>query len=191
MIPQFKTIVKRLNRDGYHPIIVYNTNAYDKVDTLKSIENIVDVYLPDFKYEDPRLASIWSNAENYPRFARDAIKEMYRQKGNYLQVNNNGKLERGLIIRHLVLPGATENSLNVLRFLAEEVSNRIAVSLMSQYSPVLPVTGNYPLNRKITPEEYDQLVREMHKLGFTKGWIQEMESPDFYIPDFSSSHPFE
>ena len=190
MIPQFKTIVKCLNRDGYHPSIVYNTNAYDKVETLKSIEEIVDVYLPDFKYDDQQLASMWSGIKDYPQVARDAIKEMYRQKGNYLHVNESGKLDRGLIIRHLVLPGAVENSLNVLRFLAEEVSNRIAISLMSQYNPVLPVTGNYPLNRKITIAEYEQVVKEMHKLGFTKGWIQEPDSPDSYLPDFSSSHPF-
>lgn len=191
MIPQFKTIVKCLKQDGYHPSIVYNTNAYDKVETLRSLEKIVDVYLPDFKYEDPNLAYLWSGVKDYPGVARDAIKEMYRQKGNYLHINDKGKLERGLIIRHLVLPGAVENSLNVLRFLAEEVSNRTAISLMSQYSPVLPVVGNYPLSRKITCSEYDQVVKEMHKLGFTKGWIQEPDSPDFYLPDFSSSHPFE
>jgi len=191
MVPQLKAIVFRLKREGYHPIIIYNTNAYEKVETLRSLEDIVDVYLPDFKYEDPELAFSWSGVKDYPMIARDAVKEMYRQKGNYLHVNKTGKTEKGLIIRHLVLPGATDNSIRVLKFIAENLSDRIAISLMSQYHPILPVTGNYPLNRKITADEYEEVVKEMNNLGFTKGWIQEPESPDFYIPDFDSPTPFQ
>jgi putative pyruvate formate lyase activating enzyme len=150
MVVQMKAIIMALNKEGYKPIIVYNTNAYDKPETLRSLGEIVDVYLPDYKYEDPALASRWSDAADYPATACYAIKEMYRQKGNYLQMNPNGKVEKGLIIRHLVLPGAVGNSIKVLRTIAAEISNRTAISLMSQYWPVLPVTGDFPLNRKIT-----------------------------------------
>jgi putative pyruvate formate lyase activating enzyme len=191
MVPQLKSIIFALNLEGYSPTIVYNTNAYDKIETLRSLENLVDVYLPDFKYSDPELAQSWSDAGNYPPIASKAIKEMYRQKGNLLHLNKKGKLDRGMIVRHLVLPGAVQNSIDCLRFLATEVSDRIAVSLMSQYSPIYTVAGNPLLNRRITKEEYSQVVEEMNKLGFTKGWIQELDSPDYYNPDFSLSSPFE
>jgi putative pyruvate formate lyase activating enzyme len=168
MVTQMKEIVISLNDEGYNPIIIYNTNAYDKVETLRSLEDIVDVYLPDFKYDDPVLASCWSDCIDYPQMARNAIKEMYRQKGNYLHINKKEKLERGLIIRHLVLPGAVENSIKVLGYLAGEISNKVAISLMSQYRPVLQLTGSYPLNRTITAAEYELVVKEMEKLGFHK-----------------------
>ncbi len=191
MVPQLKAIILGLNQEGYHPTIIYNTNAYDKVETLRSLENLIDVYLPDLKYMDMSLSQNWSDAGNYPGIARDAVLEMYRQKGNYLHVNKSGKLDRGMIVRHLVLPGAVENSIECLRFLAEEVSNRIAVSLMSQYRPIPPVSETSPLNRKITEKEYYRVVEEMNKLGFTKGWIQELDSPEYYNPDFNSHSPFE
>jgi putative pyruvate formate lyase activating enzyme len=186
-----KMIIRALHEEGYDPVIVYNTNAYDKVEILRSLEEIVDVYLPDYKYEDPELSARWSDAPDYPLIALSAIREMYRQKGNYLHLNSKGKIESGLIIRHLVLPGAVENSIRVLRTIASDISPRIAISLMSQYRPALPVTGDYPLNRKISKKEYKLVVEEMHKLGFSKGWIQEPESSDFYLPDFNSPVPFE
>jgi putative pyruvate formate lyase activating enzyme len=191
MVPQMKAIIAVLNHEGYSPTIVYNTNAYDKVETLRSLENLVDIYLPDLKYDDPELAHSWSDAWDYPSVARKAIQEMYRQKGNVLHMSSNGKLERGLIVRHLVLPGAVQNSIECLRFLANELSDRIAVSLMSQYNPIHTIKDSAPLNRKITREEYSQVVEEMNKLGFTKGWIQEPDSPENYNPDFSLASPFE
>jgi putative pyruvate formate lyase activating enzyme len=191
MVPQVKAIILALNDEGYFPTIVYNTNAYDKIETLRSLENLVDVYLPDLKYNDPNLAFKLSGARNYPTIARKALIEMYRQKGNVLHLNESGKLDRGLIVRHLVLPGAVQNSIECLRFLAAELSNRIAISLMSQYQPIQAVAGISPLNRMITREEYSRVVEEMNKLGFLKGWMQEPESADYYNPDFSLSSPFE
>jgi len=191
MIPQMKSIIHALHEDGYFPYVVYNTNAYDKVETLKSLEAWVDVYLPDFKYMDPILSLQWSDASDYPEIAGKAIREMFRQKGNVLHLNENGVAERGIIVRHLVLPGAVENSLSVLRFLAEEVSTGITISLMSQYHPIPSVSKKTPLNRKLSNSEYSKVADEMERLGFSKGWVQDPNSSDFYFPDFESESPFE
>ncbi len=190
MVPQMKEIIRAVHREGFHPYIIYNTNSYDSVEILKSLEEWVDVYLPDFKYMDPALAKKWSDAADYPEMAGKAIREMYRQKGNVLRLNENGIAENGLLVRHLVLPGAVENSIEVLRFLAEEVSARISISLMSQYNPTAKVSGVNPLNRKIRYEEYKEVVEELDRLGFSKGWVQDHESADLYNPDFNSELPF-
>jgi putative pyruvate formate lyase activating enzyme len=191
MIPQMIAIINELRKEGHFPYIVYNSNGYDSAETLKTLEEWVDVYLPDFKYSDSDLALKYSDAANYPEIAGKAIKEMYRQTGNVLRLNENGVAEKGLLIRHLVLPGAVENSKNVLRFLEEEVSNNITLSLMSQYHPIPGVSDLNPLNRKLEKSEYDSVVEEMEKLGFTKGWVQEFDSADFYYPDFEKQLPFE
>lgn len=191
MIPQMKSIILALHKEDYFPYIVYNTNAYDSVETLKKLEELVDVYLPDYKYSDPALSQKWSDAANYPEIAGKAIREMYRQKGNTIHLNENGIAERGLLVRHLVLPGEVENSIGVLRSLAEDVSNRITLSLMSQYHPISRVSEIEPLNRNIRQAEYESVVAEMEKLGFSKGWVQDFDSADFYYPDFESERPFE
>ena len=115
---------------------------------------------------------------------------MYRQKGNMLHLNDEGMAERGLIVRHLVLPGAVANSLQALRFLAGTLSPRLTLSLMSQYQPTAAVADLPPLNRQLLPEEYAQVVAEMERLGFTNGWIQEFASADYYNPDFNQETPF-
>jgi putative pyruvate formate lyase activating enzyme len=191
MIPQMKSIILALHEQGYFPYIVYNTNAYDKVETLKALEEFVDVYLPDYKYSEPALAQKWSDAANYPEIAGLAIREMVRQKGNAIHLNEKGIAERGLLVRHLVLPGEVNNSIGVLRYLADEVSNRITLSLMSQYHPIPRVSNIISLNRKLKQEEYELVVEEMEKLGFSKGWVQDYDSADFYYPDFESENPFE
>jgi len=190
-VPQFKVIVNALFELGLHPTIVYNTNGYDKVETLLEIENLVDVYLPDFKYFDSGLSKKYSDARDYPEIAKNALKEIYRQKGSTLFLNENGAAERGIIIRHLVLPGHTENSLGVLRFIAEEISTSVHISLMSQYYPTAFVKNISPLNRTLYQEEYQSVVDEFHRLGFRKGWVQDLESHENYQPDFEKEHPFE
>ncbi len=190
MVPQMKTIIRALHEEDFFPYIVYNTGAYDSVEILKSLEEWVDVYLPDFKYADPDLARRYSDAGNYPEMAGRAIKEMYRQKGSTLRLNEKGIAEWGLIVRQLVLPGAVDNSKNALRYLAGEISERISVSLMSQFYPVKQVSKIPDLNRKLTRTEYEEVVKEMEDLGFTKGWVQDHESADFYLPDFDSENPF-
>ena len=190
-IPQMKVIIGVIQSLGYRPVWVYNTNGYDKADTLRTLEGMIDVYLPDFKYMDGELAQQYSGARDYPEFAMRTIKEMFRQKGASLITGEDHTAESGIIVRHLVLPHHVPNSLDVLRFLAEEISPRIHVSLMAQYYPTQRVVNHPNLNRGVTESEYRTVVDEMEKLGMFNGWIQEFESSTFYRPDFDQMHPFE
>ncbi len=190
-IPHVISIIENLRTKGYNPITVYNTNAYDKVEIIRSLESYINIWLPDFKYMDNTLARDYSDSINYVQIATLAIKEMFRQKGSTIIKNEVGIAESGLIIRHLVLPGKIENSLAVLRFIAEELSPNISVSLMAQYHPVEKLKYHSNLNRKLTPDEYNKVVNELDKLGIFRGWIQELESSDHYLPDFENKNPFE
>lgn len=190
-IPHVKVIIETLRKEGLNAIFVYNTNGYDKVESLKSLEGYIDVYLPDFKYLEPDLSLAFSQARNYPEVAGAALKEMYRQKGSNLRLNDDGLAESGLIIRHLVLPHAVENSVKVLKYIADELSERVHISLMSQYFPTDRVRHIPQLNRVITPEEYEQVTDAFHNLGFYRGWLQEPESSDHYRPSFGNDQAFE
>jgi putative pyruvate formate lyase activating enzyme len=191
VIQQVKSIIATVESQGYKPIWIYNSNGYDKPETLRTLEGIIDVYLPDFKYSEPETAHRYSGARDYPDFARRAIQEMFRQKGSVLLKADDGTAESGIIVRHLVLPGHVENSIGVLRFLAGEISPRIHVSLMAQYYPTENVMAHPQLGRRITEEEYMQVVAEMEQLGMYNGWVQEFDSSEFYRPDFNKEHPFE
>ncbi|HOP13257.1 MAG TPA: hypothetical protein PLH09_04730 [Lentimicrobium sp.] len=191
MVPQMLAIIKALNDSGRKPVIVYNSNGFDSVETLKSLEGIVDVYLPDLKYMEARLSDDYSDAAYYVPVARKALKEMFRQKGTALITDDAGQALSGLIVRHLVLPGYIDNSMQVLRFIAEELSPGVHVSLMSQYTP-MPAVAHHPhLGRALNESEYKRVVDEMESLGLYKGWIQELDSSGSYLPDFCMDHPFE
>ncbi len=191
MIPYMRIIMKVLRQEGNPPAFVYNSNGYDSVNTLRSLEGEIDVYLPDMKYWDSQLAASYSGAPDYPEKARLALIEMYRQKGSSLITDAHGQAVSGLIIRHLVLPGQTDQSISILRFIAEELSPRVHLSLMSQYYPVHQAKGHPELGRKLYQHEYERVVEEMHRLGFQRGWVQGFESPDHYLPDFNKEIPFE
>jgi putative pyruvate formate lyase activating enzyme len=190
-IPQMKAIIDEIRHKGFHPIIVYNSNAYDDAEELKRLEPYIDIYLPDLKYLDCKLSGKFSDAADYPETAMIAIKEMYRQKGATLRKLDDFQAESGLIIRHLVLPGFIDNSINVLRWIANNLSTRVHISIMSQYYPVPEVKNHPQLGLKISKEEYLKVVNEMNKLGFINGWIQEFDSNSNYLPDFNISNPFE
>jgi putative pyruvate formate lyase activating enzyme len=189
--PHVKAIIARLNRLGYQPVTVYNTNGYDKAEVLQSLEGMIDVYLPDFKYLDPSTAGAFSDAPDYPEVVQKSIREMYRQKGSTIVLNHDGQAVTGMIIRHLVLPGHAEESIRILEWIASELSTSVRISLMSQYYPTICVAGHDVLGRKVMAEEYRQVAEAMEKLGFYNGWIQYPESAEFYNPDFSMDHPFE
>lgn len=190
-VPQMKAIIKGLNDRGLKPVTVYNTNSYDKKETIRSISDLIDVYLPDYKYVTPSLASGYSSAYDYPEVALKAIREMYFQKGSVLRVDENGRAENGLLIRHLVLPGHSDESIAVLRTIAEELSPGVHLSLMSQYHPAYQA-GNHPvLYRKLYKSEYDKVVAVMEDLGFRNGYLQDLDSFQNYLPDFRKDHPFE
>lgn len=191
MVHQVRAIIEGLNANGYKPVTVYNTNSFDKVETLKSLEGLIDVYLPDYKYVTPELAAELSDAADYPAVALKAIREMYYQKGSTLRTDDDGKAENGMLIRHLVLPGYAEESKKVLRSIAEEISTGVHISLMSQYHPVFHADNHPDLGRSLYKEEYESVAEEMERLGFRNGYVQEMESNLSYRPDFSKDNPFE
>jgi putative pyruvate formate lyase activating enzyme len=190
-IPHVKIIVTALRNLGLDPVFVYNTNGYDTVEAIRGLEPFIDIYLPDFKYADNEIGKKYSDVKNYPQVSLASIKEMLRQKGTELPLNDRDYAEKGIIIRHLVLPGHPENSINVLRTIAKELSNELHVSLMSQYYPTYQVKKHEFLGRTLKANEYQQVVDELEELGFENGWVQEMSSNENYRPDFNSEKPFE
>jgi putative pyruvate formate lyase activating enzyme len=190
-IAQMHCIIKEIERRGHTPTTVYNTNAYDKAQTIAELAKVIDVYLPDLKYSDSILAGQYSGASNYPVVAQAALKEMFRQKGPDIVLDEQGYIRQGMIVRHLVLPGQIENSLQCLRFIAQELSPETHVSLMSQYAPPPSIAQDSTMGRCLRPDEYDTVVQEMERLGISNGWIQELESVGYYQPDFSQSIPFQ
>ncbi len=191
VVPQVKAMIRTLNSKGYKPVTVYNTNSYDKKETIRSLEGLIDVYLPDYKYVSSDISAEFSGARNYPEIAHAAIKEMYYQKGSVLATDEEGRAERGILLRHLVLPGHAEESKKVLRTIAEDISTGISISLMSQYHPTIFVKDHKYLGRTLYKSEYESVVRTMEELGFRNGWVQDMDSHMNYRPDFRKEHPFE
>lgn len=191
VVPQVKAIIRGLNERGLKPVTVYNTNGYDKKEVIDSLEGMIDVYLPDLKYVTPRLALDYSDTGDYTEKALEALKRMYRQKGSVLRLDEDGRAENGILIRHLVLPGHAEESIRVLRTIAEELSPGVHISLMSQYHPVSEVMNHKVLSRPLYKSEYESVVQEMERLGFRNGWVQDMDSYLNYRPDFRREHPFE
>ena len=161
--------------------VVYNCGGYERVETLRHLEGLVDIYLPDMKYADKRLASALSGAPDYFTVASSAIREMVRQTGPVCW--NGEKVTRGTIIRHLILPGCVENSLRVLDWIGDTFSpGEVLVSLMRQYTPMGTLPA--PFDRRITDEEYDAVLSWMYLNGL-EGFTQEAEAADsVYIPDF-------
>jgi putative pyruvate formate lyase activating enzyme len=190
-VPQVKVIINSLRALGLDPVFVYNTNGYDLPETIRGLEGLIDVYLPDFKYAEEELGRRYSDVKNYPGIALSALKEMFRQKGKRLYINDEGYALMGIIIRHLVLPSHPENSINALRAIANELSNELHISLMSQYYPTYQVHNHEFLGRTVKSKEYAMVVKELERLGFENGWVQELSSHVNYRPDFEEEHPFE
>ena len=163
--------------------IVYNTSGYDSVETLKMLDGAVDIYLPDFKYIRPEKALKYSKAENYPQVAEEALAEMKRQVSEDV-FDENGIMQRGMIIRHLVLPSNTNSSISALDYLAENFGDTY-ISVMAQYVPCGDLTEYKEINRPLTQREYDKVVNHIFDLGLDKIFVQELEAAsDEFIPDF-------
>lgn len=166
--------------------VVYNTSGYDSVDTLRLLDGLVDIYLPDFKYIRNDKALRYSRAEDYPQFAMSALREMKRQVGDDV-FDENGIMKRGMIIRHLVLPSNTNSSIQALDYLAENFGDTY-ISVMAQYVPCTDLSDYKEINRKITEREYDKVVNHILDLGLEKVFLQTLESAtEDYIPDFDLS----
>jgi putative pyruvate formate lyase activating enzyme len=171
--------------------IIYNTNGYDSVEMLKLYDDVIDIYLPDFKYGTNQSAKTYSNAENYFDHTRKAIKEMFRQVGDEL-IFDGDVVVRGLIIRHLVLPNNLAESEKVFQFIAEELSTNVHISLMSQYFPTNKAHTNILIDRPLRVSEYEKAIELMEKYGLHNGWIQEIGSGENYKPYFNEDrvNPF-
>ena len=185
-IPQTAEALVRARQNGLSVPVVYNTGGYEKAETLKLLEGLVDIYLPDFKYLDPELAAKYSFAPDYPETAKAALAEMVRQVGEpVFEDEGEERMIRGVIVRHLVLPGLTEASKKVIRYLHETYGNRIYISILNQYTP-MPGMEKYPeLNRKLTAEEYDAVVDDAVAVGVENGFIQEGDTAsESFIPVF-------
>ena len=164
--------------------VVYNTGGYEKVETLRMLEGIVDVWLPDFKYMDSKLSEKYSRAKDYPEVAARALEEMVRQAGNCI-FDEAGYIQKGVIVRHLILPGHTEDSKAVLQYLYETYKNKIYISVMNQYTPLPHTADMPPLNRRVTKREYDRVLDYALSLGIEQGYFQEGETAEeSFIPLF-------
>ena len=165
--------------------VVYNCGGYERVETLRELEGLVDIYLPDMKYSDPKLAGILSAAPDYVEIAKAAIAEMYRQVGS--AVIEDEIMQRGMIVRHLMLPGALDNTLGVLDWFSEAFpKGDVLFSLMSQYVPMGKAKTMPPYDRRITEDEYDAALSYLELLGIENGFTQDFSAAtEEYIPDFS------
>ncbi len=185
-VPQIITALQTAKQQGLHLPVVYNTSAYEKTETLRMLEGLVDIYLPDFKYRDPLLSEAYSHAADYFDAAASAIAEMVRQVGAPVFANGEDSLmRRGVIVRHLLLPGCGKDSRQILRYLHDTFKNDIYVSIMNQYTPLSQVSDIPLLNRRVRDAEYSRIVDYAIRIGIENGFIQEGETAsESFIPAF-------
>ncbi len=186
-IPQIALSLCMAKEMGLHIPIVYNTSSYESVESLKLLDGLIDIYLPDLKYYSPDISKAYSSATDYFPVACKAIAEMYRQVGepSFYEKDGEHLMKKGMIVRHLILPGNTKDSKKILRYLHETYGNSIFISIMNQYTPLSQVSEHPLLSRKVTENEYDKVVTFAEKIGIENGFIQEGEAADeSFIPPF-------
>lgn len=176
--------IKIAKNKGLKIPIVYNSNGYENVETIKKLDGYIDIYLPDLKYYDDDLAFKYSGVKNYFENATSAIKAMYNQVGSPV-LDENGMMKKGLIIRHLVLPNNLQNSKDVLKWINDNIDKKVFVSVMAQYFPTNKAKDFPEINRKLTKEEYEEIENYLYSLDLDNGYIQELgEHEEEYVPDF-------
>ena len=174
--------IKIARKNGLKIPIVYNTNGYDSIETLKMLEGYIDIYLPDLKYYYNDLAKKYSKVDNYFEIATKAIQEMYRQVGAPV-LDENGVMKKGLMIRHLILPNEVQNSKKVLKWIKNNIDSNVYVSIMAQYFPTYKAKTIHEISRKITKEEYEKIENYLYELNLENGYIQELgEHEEEYVP---------
>jgi len=184
-MPQIREALDKAREKGLHLPTVYNCSGYEKKETLKHLENYVDIYLPDFKYKDPVPAKRYSNCPEYFPCACEALKEMVRQAGDP-EFDERGIMKKGVIVRHLTLPGYLEDSKQIINYLYKTYGDHIYISIMNQYTPLQYVEKYPEINRKVTEKEYNELVDYAIELGVENGFIQEGETAsESFIPEFN------
>ena len=181
-VPQIIEAIKMAKNKGLKIPIVYNTNGYENIETLKLLEGYIDIYLPDLKYFYDKLGKEYSKVNNYFEIATKAIKEMYRQVGAP-KLNEDGMMTKGLMIRHLILPNEVQNSKQVLKWIKENLDENVFVSIMAQYFPTYLAKDVDKLSRKITKEEYEEVENYVYELDLKNGYMQDLgEHEEEYVP---------
>ena len=177
--------IKIARKNGLNLPIIYNTNGYEKVETIKALDGYIDVYLPDLKYYSDILSKKYSNVDKYFEIATKAIKEMYKQVGQAI-FNEEGIIQKGVIIRHLVLPNHLQNTKHILKWIKENLSD-IYVSIMAQYFPTYKAKGDSLIGRKLTQKEYKEIENFLYTLDLQNGYIQELgEHEEEYVPEWDT-----
>ena len=184
-LPQIVLSLEAAKKQGLHIPVVYNTGSYESPEALRHLEGLVDIYLPDLKYDSPELSSAYSHAPDYFAVACAALAEMFRQVGDPLLDPATGLMQRGMIVRHLILPGQTKDSKKILRYLHETYGDHIYISIMNQYTPLPQVSSIEALNRHVTDEEYERVLTFAERIGIELGFRQEGTAADeSFIPEF-------
>ncbi len=184
--PQIREAVSLAKEKGLILPIIYNCSGYEKLETLIRLQGIIDIYLPDFKYMDQKPARRYSGCDNYSKYAIPALEEMVRQTGEPV-FDERGMLTKGVIVRHLTLPGYLEDSKRILEYLYHTYGERILISIMNQFTPLEAVKEYPEINRRITDEEYEELVDYAIELGVENGFIQEGgTASESFIPEFNN-----
>ncbi|NLK97110.1 MAG: radical SAM protein [Epulopiscium sp.] len=184
-VPQIVQAILISRKKGMTLPIVYNCSGYEKIETLKLLKGYVDIYLPDLKYYSKEISKKYSNCEDYFSYASKAIVEMVQQVGEPV-FDGNGMMTKGVIVRHLTLPGCLEDSKKIIRYLYETFGDKIYISIMNQYTPMEPIKKYPELNRKITENEYEALVDYAIHIGVENGFIQEGDTAsESFIPEFN------
>lgn len=179
--------IKIARSSGLKIPIIYNSNGYENVETIKLLDGYIDVYLPDLKYYTDSLSKKYSKVNNYFEIATNAIKEMYNQVGN-ATFDGEGLIKKGVIIRHLVLPNHIQNTKNILRWIKENMPEDIYVSVMAQYFPTYKANEDNLINRKLTKKEYKEVFNYLYSLDIKNGYIQDLgKHEQEYVPDFNLS----
>ncbi len=184
-VPQTVLALEDAKTRGLTIPVVYNTGSYEKIETLKMLDGLVDIYLPDLKYYSGELAEQFSHAEDYCPVAKKAIAEMVRQTGP-ASFNQKGLIQKGVIVRHMVMPGHTREAVFVLDYLKKTYGETIYISIMSQYTPIQKDSKYKELNRRVTKREYEKVVEHAISIGITNAFIQEGETAkESFIPEFN------
>ena len=185
-VPQIIDVLKKVKNKNLKIPVVYNTSSYENVSTIESLKGLIDIYLADLKYFDDELGSKYSKCNDYFKYASLAIGEMYKQTGKF-QIKDN-LLVSGLVVRVLVLPGHVDDSKKIIKYLYDTYKDNIIISIMNQYTPVCKIDDFPNLNRKLTDEEYDEVIDYACSLGIENAFVQEGETQsESFIPDFDSS----
>lgn len=183
-VPHIIEALKIAKKNNLHIPIIYNSSGYESINTLKMLDGYIDVYLPDLKYYYDELAKNLSECNDYFEIASESIKEMISQVGKPIFFDN-GIIKKGVIIRHLVLPNHIQNSKRVLKWIKENVSKDIYISIMAQYFPSFKALQYHDINRKLTEEEFSKIENYMYKLNLKNGYIQYIEeNEEQYVPKF-------